>query len=201
MNDKLYKGRRFDPDNPSTKAVTLIGNSGWDDFQFLFFDPEGILYGVYDDKLYKLEGSVSRSCWRLDWNSNTCGKTWMVQLQFLLFDPKGILHGVEKGRFHTGPSHICICKWPMVKNIHPDWRWGVGWFSFPFLTGWHLVWRQRWQVYKRSSPTAENDDWSGTAEMIGAGGWELSKFLMTPLEWEPGSYCNSAIQRWEHRLD
>ena len=32
---------------------TLIGSSGWNGFQFLFFMPDGILFGVNNGKFYK----------------------------------------------------------------------------------------------------------------------------------------------------
>ena len=38
------------------------------------------------------------------------------------------------------------------------------------------------KFYKRSPPTHGSDDWLGSAEMIGSGGWKVFKFLITPLK-------------------
>ena len=35
------------------RSSTMIGKEGWDKFTHLFFMPNGELYGVKDDKLYK----------------------------------------------------------------------------------------------------------------------------------------------------
>lgn len=42
------------------------------------------------------------------------------------------------------------------------------------------------KFYKRSAPTHGGDNWLGSAEVIGARGWSVFKYLMSPLG-QPGN--------------
>ena len=81
-----------------------IGTGGWDSFQFLFFDPERMLYGVYNDKFYK-RGPPTAG------NDNWIGSATLVRsggwsvFKFLFFSRYGCKPSKPSfGRVPTLPS-------------------------------------------------------------------------------------------------
>ena len=91
MNDKFYKGQppSCSSDHWIGKA-TLIGHAGWDSFKFLFFDPDGVLYGAKDGRFYK---RAPPTCSDDNWqgSATVIGRSGWSAFQFLFFDPQGTL--------------------------------------------------------------------------------------------------------------
>lgn len=81
---------------------------GWKDSRFLFFDPDGILYGVYNGKFYKRH-PLGFPGTDPDWlgTASLVGSDGWSVFKFLFFDPVGILHGVINGNlYQSSPPWI-----------------------------------------------------------------------------------------------
>lgn len=89
---EFYK--RAPPQNASDcwmASATQIGSTGWNDFQHLFFHPDGILYGVMDDKFYKGPPPKGSSSDKWIAEATLIGSGGWNSFQFLFFDPDGEL--------------------------------------------------------------------------------------------------------------
>ena len=118
----------------------LSASEGGKVFQFLFFDPNGVLYGVTEGKLYKGDPPEHHS---FNWIASATlvgGGGWNV-FKFLFFDPQGVLYGVQNDRLSRGylPTDPPV-NWIDNSQLIGTGAWG--WFSAPFLHGrWSVVWR------------------------------------------------------------
>nr|ABL61243.1 Lib1-F12 homo-olgiomeric lectin [synthetic construct] len=76
-----------------------IGNGGWNQFQFLFFDPNGYLYAVSKDKLYKASPPQSDTD---NWiaRATEIGSGGWSGFKFLFFHPNGYLYAVHGQQFY-----------------------------------------------------------------------------------------------------
>ncbi|XP_078363500.1 uncharacterized protein LOC144647587 [Oculina patagonica] len=156
--------------------------TGWNGFQFLFFDPEGMLYGVYNDKFYKrLPPAYGSDNWI--GTATLVGTHGWSFFKFLFFDPEGILYGVFKnGKFHKrSPPTAGNDNWLGSSTLIG----ATGWNRFHklfFMADGDLYGVFDGKFFKRSSPTHERDDWLGSSKKIGSAGWHLFKFLMSALK-------------------
>ena len=84
----------------STTELGTGGTEGWNDFQFLFFHPDGTLYGVWNDKFYK--GPLPEGISATDWINQAIliGTNGWKAFKFLFFDPEGVLYGVHGDKFY-----------------------------------------------------------------------------------------------------
>ena len=115
------------------RSATKIGTAGkesWTDFQFLFFHPNGTLYGVWNDKFYK--GPPPERSSAADWidQATLIGRNGWNFYKFLFFDPEGVLYGVHGGKFYkrlppTYPSENWTASATLVGS--------AGWSVFQFL--------------------------------------------------------------------
>ena len=88
-------------------SATVIGRSGWSAFQFLFFDPQGTLYGVLNGKFYKRSPPVSGDDMWIQ-SSTMIGKEGWDKFTHLFFMPNGELYGVKDERDErVHPLLIC----------------------------------------------------------------------------------------------
>ena len=135
----------FDPDGKlyldwEDKLYTVPSNStlhlqdrvrGWCDFKFLFFDPEGILYGVENGKLHKRGPPTAPDD---DWlaTSTIIGTVGWSDFQFLFFMSSGELYGVYQDKFYKGSTptqsidaHTWLASSTLIGSS--------GWSQFKFL--------------------------------------------------------------------
>lgn len=185
MNDKFYKGPS--PQGSSAREwinqATLIGNVGRRCFQFLFFDPDGILYGVYKSKFYKglPPGFPGTDPKWLGIASLVGSDGWSI-FKFLFFDPIGTLYGVIKGNLYrrSPPTDPANC-WLVTPSQIGTGGWEDFQFFF-FMPDNDLYVVRQDKFLKRSPPTyGSSDDWMGSAETIGSVGWSMFKFLVSPV--------------------
>ncbi|XP_078363502.1 uncharacterized protein LOC144647591 [Oculina patagonica] len=191
VNDEFYKRTppQYGNDNWIGTA-TIVGTGGWKGFQFLFFDPEGMLYGVYNDKFYKrLPPAYGSDNWI--GSATLMGSGGWSGFKFLFFDPQGILYGVEKGsgRFHRRiPPTDPTDNWLGLSTLIGTGGWNDFYFPYFMPTAdspdgeLYSVYKDKF--YKGPPPTpgsGSSDNWLGSATMIGTGGWSAFEFLMSPL--------------------
>ena len=188
-NDRFYKGpppkaTGTDAAQDWMNTATLVGTGGWHVFQFLFFDPEGTLYGVANGKFYRRAPPTHGSDNWLGSATLVGSGGWQV-FQFLFFDPMGMLYGVENGRFHKRepPTHAGD-NWLGSATLIGTGGWNHFKLLF-FLNDGKLYGVNNDKFYKRTPPVRGNDNWLGSAELIGSGGWSVFKFLMGPLRPPP----------------
>ena len=83
-----------------------IGPDGWNDFEHLFFHPDGTLYSVLNDKFYK--GPPPQGSSATDWfnQATLIVNVGWKDFQFLFFDPEGILYGVYNGKLYIRGSRL-----------------------------------------------------------------------------------------------
>ncbi|XP_020615472.1 tachylectin-2-like [Orbicella faveolata] len=172
-------------------SMIEIGDSGWDEFFFLFFHPDGDLCVVppnerqYAGQLVKATPLSSPITQAQDWLANAtlvapCNSDfWRAfdVFDFLFFDPEGKLYGVEGNKFYSGPLQSSTQKqWlDSAKLLGTS-----GWSSFDFLffdPEGILYGLKNGQLHKRSPPTDPTDDWFGTSELICTTGWRGFWFL------------------------
>lgn len=173
-------------------SMIQIGESGWNEFYFLFFHPDGDLCGVpkggqYACHLVKAPSPSSSVTQQQEWvvnatlvarlNSEVIVVFELCLFQFLFFDPEGKLYGVIGDKLYSGP---------LQTNAQERWLDSAkllgtsGWSSFNFLffdpVG-ILYGLKNGKLHKRSPPTDPTDDWLGTSVLIGTTGWRGFRFL------------------------
>ncbi|KAL9985276.1 hypothetical protein ACROYT_G007656 [Oculina patagonica] len=154
-----------------------IGSEGWSDFKFLFFHPDGTLYGVLNDKFYKASPPdfVSAAEWVAQ--ATIIGTGGWNGFQFLFFDPEGMLYGVHNGKFYKRlpPAHGSD-NWLGSATLVGSGGWSV--FQFLFFDPKGILYGvEDGKFHMRSPPTAANDNWLGSSTLIGTGGWSDFQFL------------------------
>ena len=162
-------------------SMQQIGKSGWNEFQHLFFHPEGDLYGVVEDtkQLVKAPPPSNPSTEQSEWRkAATVVSSDMGNFKFLFFDPDGNLYGVKGENLYTGPLPLNPQE-PWLDSAKP-----VGantWSSFNFLFfdnkgflyGLHF---ENGTLHQRIPPVDKNDDWLKTSKVIGTN-WRKFRFL------------------------
>lgn len=184
VNDKFYKAPP--PNSPmgsSAKAWTsraaLIGKGGWDSFKHLFFDPDGVLYGVAENKLYK--GLPPSSC-QDDWlaSATLIGAGGWSDFNFLFFDPKGVMYAVENGNFRKrNPPTDRGDTWLGSSTLISTSRGCHEWSNYS-----HLFFMEKDGCYGVIGDYMESppDHWMDiSCSMINKGDWSMFKFLMSPM--------------------
>ncbi|KAL9981919.1 hypothetical protein ACROYT_G010683 [Oculina patagonica] len=176
------KGRPRETWRRTIEAEMKTAGKTWKELEkFLFFDPEGMLYGVYNDKFYKrLPPAYGSDNWI--GTATLVGTHGWSFFKFLFFDPEGILYGVFKnGKFHKrSPPTAGNDNWLGSSTLIG----ATGWNRFHklfFMADGDLYGVFDGKFFKRSSPTHERDDWLGSSKKIGSAGWHLFKFLMSAL--------------------
>ncbi|KAK2567214.1 Tachylectin-2 [Acropora cervicornis] len=158
-------------------SATEIGTAGWNDFKFLFFHPDGTLYGVLNDKFYK--GPIPESSSAEDWiaHATLIGTAGWNAFQFLFFDPEGVLYGVHNDKFYKrSPPTFPSDNWIGSATIVGSGGWHV--FKFLFFDPQGILYGvANGKFYKRSPPTHASDNWLGSSTLIGTGGWDGFQFL------------------------
>lgn len=179
------------PSNPSTlqqdwckHATTVSDNMG--NFKLLFFDPEGNLYGVKEDKLYMWPlPSNAEDKW-LD-SPKLVGPSGWSFFNFLFFDPMGILHGVnfKSGTLHkrTPPTDPTDDWLGTSTLIGTDWR-GFRFLFFMSNGKLYAVLQDRENLHKGSPPTQRMpcEKWLASARIIDEAGFNVFQFLMSPIK-------------------
>ena len=126
VDDKLYM---MLPN--STKSYKELAVKGWSAFKFLFFNPEGILYGVENGKLRKRSPPTAPDD---DWlaTSTLIGTAGWSDFQFLFFMSSGELYGVYQDKFYKGSpptqsidAHTWLASSTLIGSS--------GWSQFKFL--------------------------------------------------------------------
>lgn len=124
------------PSSPITQAQDWLGNATLAALfnpvfmpQFLFFDPEGKLYGVLGTNLYSgpLQSSTQK---KFLVSAKLLGKSEWNSFEFLFFDPEGILHGLKNGKLYkrsqpTDPTGDWLGTSELIGT--------TGWRGFRFL--------------------------------------------------------------------
>ena len=177
------------PSDPSTlqhdwweNATLVSDNMG--NYKLLFFDPEGNLYGVKDDKLYTgpLPSNAEDS-----WHGKQVGPSGWSNFNFLFFDPMGILHGVnfKSGTFHkrippTDPTDDWL---GTSETIGTDWR-GFRFLFFMSNGELYAVLEGPENLHKGSPPTNSMpcEEWLGSAGIIDEAGFNVFQFLMSSVK-------------------
>ena len=180
---KFYE--RNPPQNASDNwlgTANLIGGGGWASFRHLFFDPNGTLYGVLNDKFYKAPPPISPMNWIAE--AEMIGDAGWNAFQFLFFDPEGILYGVIDGKLYrrlplTQPSGTLLESARLVGS--------EGWDVFQFLffdPEGMLYGVEHGRFHKRLPPNPLSDlesesssEWLESSTLIGSGGWGNFQFL------------------------
>lgn len=171
-------------------SMIQIGESGWNEFYFLFFHPDGDLCGVpkggqYAFQLVKAPPPTSSATLQQDWvinaklvNQHDGGiQFWGREVHFLFFDPEGKLYGVVEDQLYSRSlqSNEQRLLLDSAKLLGTS-----GWSSFNFLffdpVG-ILYGLKNGKLHKRSPPTDPTDDWLGTSVLIGTTGWRGFRFL------------------------
>ena len=95
-----------DPHDNWIRSATLVGSGGWSVIQFLFFDPQGILYGVQNGKFHQRSPPAYASD---NWlgSATLIGTGGWDGFQFLFFMADGDLYGVHSDKFYkrSVPTH------------------------------------------------------------------------------------------------
>ena len=168
--------------------ATLIGTAGWESaFQYLFFDPDGLLfYGVVWDKLRKRNPPPGGGGWYA--TSTVVGSSGWSDFEFLFFDPEGILYGVQNGKFH---------KRSPPANESDDWLGSstligsTGWSDFQLL--FFTVDYELYGVYEdKLYLVSQSDHWMASSTMVGSNGWSEFKFLMA--DWQLSKLSSDSKQ-------
>ena len=175
--------------NLAAKGTTLAiddvkGALKFNAFEFLFFDPSGMFYGVTGGKLYKgvLKGPSTAKQWLH--TAKLLGVSGWDSFDFLFLDPEGILHGVKNGKLHRRSPPT---------DTHDNWlesstligTSGRSDFKFLFfMSNGELYGVHQDNFYKGSPPTqaVSSDKWLNSSTLIGKGGWNEFKFLMSPVK-------------------
>ena len=155
-------------------AATQIGSTGWDSYKFLFFHPNGLLYGVKDGKIYSGAPPTDPS---VDWSADLVGGGGWDAFKFLFFDPSGNLYGVIQDKFRKGDPPSLGVNWVATSQLLGS----SGWSSFQHLfimADGQLYGVHEDKLYKLFPET----DCFGNVEVIGSSGWSQFTFLMSPLE-------------------
>ena len=107
----------------------MVGSGGWSVFQFLFFDPQGILYGVVDGRFHKRGPPEYASDGWLQ-SSTLVGSTGWSDFQFLFFTADGELYGVNQDNLYelsqrddwlASSTLIGTNGWSEFKFLMTDW--------------------------------------------------------------------------------
>ena len=162
----------------------------WPKYKFLFFDPDGQLYGVPDDKLYK--GAFTNDQEAQQWlnSAKLVGVSGWASYDFLFFDPEGILYGVKNGKFHRrSPPTDTSDDWLESSTLIGTTGWSDFKFLF-FMSNGELYGVHQDNFYKGSPPTqaVSSDEWLNSSTLIGKGGWNQFKFLISPVK-ELACHC------------
>ena len=68
--------------------------------------------------------------------------------------------------------------WPLDRNSHPYWPSRMGFVTFLFFHPDGVLHGSKdGRFYKRASPTCSDDNWQGSATVIGRAGWSAFQFL------------------------
>ena len=162
-------------------SMEKIGASGWNEFDHLFFHPDGDLYGVQrkSSQLKKAPPPSNPSALQQNWWANaTLVSDNMENFKLLFFDPEGNLYGDKDDKLYTGP---------LPSNTDEKWLDSAklvgasGWSFFNFLFFdpmgiLHGVNFKSGTFHKRSPPTDPTDDWLKTSTTIGTD-WRGFRFL------------------------
>lgn len=164
---EFYK--RGPPQNASDcwmASISKIGSGGWNDFHHLFFHPDGILYGVVNDKFYR--GPPPRGCSSEEWveQATLIGKGGWNSFKFLFFDPDGVLYGVKDESFYErAPPSDDEDRWLGSATLIG----ATGWSDFKFLFFdpkgiLHGV--KNGKLFKRKPPVDRDDAWFGSSKLV-----------------------------------
>lgn len=91
-----------------------IGMESWNDFEHLFFHPDGTLYGVLNDRFYKGPPPQGSSATAWVNQATLIGNVGWKGFQFLFFHPDGTLYGVYNDMFYKRFP-------PGYPGTDPDW--------------------------------------------------------------------------------
>lgn len=166
------------------------------DPQFLFFDPEGKLYGVFGTDLFSGPLQPSTQAVWFD-SAKLLGKSEWNSFEFLFFDPEGILYGLKNGKLHKrSPPTDPTDDWLGTSEVIG----ATGWRGFRFLFFMsngelYVVAKEGEDLYKESlykglPPTQgmSFDEWlhSSSTTLIAKDGFNAMQFLMSPIKvWLP----------------
>ena len=162
-------------------SMEQIGASGWNEFDHLFFHPDGDLYGVprNSSELVKAPPPSDPCALKGDWwDDAALVSNNMGNFKLLFFDPEGNLYGDIDDKLYAGP---------LPSNAEDLWLDSAklvgasGWSNFNFLFFdpmgiLHGVNFKSGTFHKRIPPTDPTDDWLGTSETIGTD-WRGFRFL------------------------
>lgn len=191
VRDKNQLVKAPPPSNPSTlqqdwckNATTVSDNMG--NIKLLFFDPDGNLYGVKDDKLYTgpLPSNAEDSWFD---SAKQVGPSGWSFFNFLFFDPEGILHGVnfKSGTLHRrAPPTDPTDDWLGTSTlIGTDWR-GFRFLFFMSNGQLYAVLQDRENLHKGSPPIKSTpcDIWLASTRIIDEAGFNVFQFLMSPIK-------------------
>ena len=187
------------PSSPTTEAKEWLHNAtlvaklkSASDLRFLFFDPEGKLYGVFGTNLYSgpLQSSTDEQ-WRD--SAKLIGESEWNSYEFLFFDPEGILYGHKNGKLHKrSPPTDPTDDWLGTSELIGT----TGWRQLRFLffmsngelyvvaeEGEHLF---KESLYKGLPPTQgmSFDKWldSSSTTLIAKDDFNVMLFLMSPIK-------------------
>jgi len=164
--------------------------------KFLFFDPEGTLYGVKDDKLYSGQLQSYPCPFWLDC-AKLLGTSGWSSYDFLFFDSEGILYGLKNGKLHKrSPPTDPTDDWLGTSELIGTTGWRGLRFLFVMSNGeLYAVAKegknlQKESLYKGLSPTQGTsfDKWlsSSSTTLIAKDGFDTMQFLMSPIKvWVP----------------
>ena len=160
----------------------LSASEGGKVFQFLFFDPSGVLYGVTEGKLYK---GYPPSHYSFNWIASATlvgGGGWNV-FKFLFFDPQGVLYGVQNDRLsrrypHTDPP----VTWIDNSQLIGTGAWG-GFQHLFFMADGQLYGVHNDRLYRGPPPSLPYKTWLKANNKINRSCRSVFKFLMAPLKW------------------
>ncbi|XP_078363202.1 uncharacterized protein LOC144647292 isoform X2 [Oculina patagonica] len=190
VNDGRFAGNFYKRTPPQCGSPNWLGTAkpigigGWNDFNHLFFHPDGTLYGVWDDKFYK--GPPPEGSSAFDWKTKASliGNVGWKDFKFLFFDPDGVLYGVH----NTTDKFYKRCPPAGTPGSDPDWIGNAtllgsgGWCNYKFLffdTSGILygVENESGKFHRRIPPTDPTDNWLGSSTLIGTGGWNDFQLL------------------------
>jgi len=188
--NNIYKGPL--PQQPSTQlfwinfSATLVCSLSDVTLNTLgvpFFDPDGKLYFVKDDRLCTMPSNSAESS---QCSYTKVGTSGWSSFEFLFFDPEGILYGVENGKLHKrGPPTAADDNWLATSTLIGT----AGWSDFQllfFMSSGKLYGVFHDKFYKGLPPNQSIDayTWMASSTLIGESGWSQFAMLMTPLHHE-----------------